>query len=67
MTADEILEAILYLRRKVYFSPRFMRRRLSYVKNARELIALSRKAARLIFGHAAQGPLKAEEVSSAVR
>jgi radical SAM superfamily enzyme YgiQ (UPF0313 family) len=49
MSADEIRDAILHLRRKIYFSPRFVRRRLSYVKNFGDFVALSKKAARLAF------------------
>lgn len=55
MSADEIREAIVHLRRKVYFSPRFVRRRLSYVKNVSDLVALSKKVVRLAL-HRAAGP-----------
>ena len=48
MTADEIKDAIVQLRRRVYFSPRFVRRRLRYVRNLNDVAALSRKALRLV-------------------
>jgi len=48
MTAAEIEKAITRARRRVYFSPRFIRRRLSYVRDLRDLGALTRKVWRLV-------------------
>lgn len=44
----EIGRALANARRRVYFSPRFLGRRLRYVRNARELPALAKKALRLL-------------------
>lgn len=49
MTPDAIQRAVVRARRSVYFSPRFIRRRLSYVRDFRDLGALARKAVRLVF------------------
>jgi len=54
MTAEEICDAIAMLRRGVYLSPRFMRRRLSYVRNVRDVIALSGKLSRLLLPRSAR-------------
>jgi radical SAM superfamily enzyme YgiQ (UPF0313 family) len=48
MTADDIARAVTRARRKVYFSPRFIKRRLSYVRNLRDLGAITRKVWRLV-------------------
>ncbi|TWT89822.1 Ribosomal protein S12 methylthiotransferase RimO [Pseudobythopirellula maris] len=48
MTSDDLQRAVTRARRQVYFSPTFIRRRLSYVRNLRDLSALTRKAARLL-------------------
>lgn len=47
MSADEIAEAITHARRKVYFTPRFILRRLSYIRDVRDVGALARKVFRL--------------------
>lgn len=48
MSAKEVMEALNYLRRRVYFSPRFIRKRLKYIRSGRDLAAIIRKVARLI-------------------
>jgi radical SAM superfamily enzyme YgiQ (UPF0313 family) len=48
MTAADIHRAITRARRRVYFSPRFILRRLRYVRELRDLSALGRKAWRLL-------------------
>jgi anaerobic magnesium-protoporphyrin IX monomethyl ester cyclase len=48
LTGDDIMKAIGSLRRRVYFSPRFVTNRLRYVRSLRDLGALSRKALRLV-------------------
>jgi len=48
MSADEIAQAITRARRKVYFSPRFILRRLSYIRDARDVGALAHKVFRLL-------------------
>lgn len=48
MSADDIGRALVRARRRVYFSPRFIRRRLSYVRDLRDVAALGRKAWRLV-------------------
>jgi len=52
MSADEIGRALVRARRRVYFSPRFIRRRLGYVRDIRDVAALGRKAWRLLHGAA---------------
>lgn len=48
MSADEISIALRRARRQVYFMPRFVARRLSYIRSFRDLSAIARKASRLI-------------------
>lgn len=48
MDAEEILRAITHARRKVYFTPRFIWRRLRYMHDARDLSAVLRKVYRLV-------------------
>ena len=48
MTADEISVALTRARRQVYFMPRFVARRLSYIRSFRDLGAIARKASRLL-------------------
>ena len=48
MTDKDLRRALARARRSVYFSPTFIRRRLSYVRNLRDLTALTRKAVRLL-------------------
>ena len=48
MTADEIQQAVNYARRKVYFSPRFIKRRLGYIRDVRDLAAITGKAWHLV-------------------
>lgn len=48
MSADDILRAITHARRRVYFSPRFIWRRLRYMHDVRDLGAVVRKVARLV-------------------
>jgi anaerobic magnesium-protoporphyrin IX monomethyl ester cyclase len=50
LSAGEIMKGITTLRRKVYFSPQFIRKRLRYVRNVRDLAALSRKVIRIVAG-----------------
>lgn len=47
MSAEEILRAITHARRSVYFSPRFIWRRLRYARDVRDLSAVLRKVFRL--------------------
>jgi radical SAM superfamily enzyme YgiQ (UPF0313 family) len=47
MSADAIRRAVDRARRSVYISPRFILRRLSYVRDFRDLRALAKKALRL--------------------
>ena len=48
MSADEISQAVDRARRSVYFDPKFIARRLSYIRSAGDLGALARKAWRLV-------------------
>jgi len=48
MSAAELRSAILKVRRQVYFSPRFIKRRFAYVRDLRDLFAILRKALRLL-------------------
>ena len=48
LTADEVGQQLARARRRVYFSLRFIRRRLRYVRDIRDLPALARKALRLL-------------------
>jgi radical SAM superfamily enzyme YgiQ (UPF0313 family) len=48
MTAEEVQKATNHARRKVYFSPRFIKKRLGYVRDVRDLIAITGKAWRLV-------------------
>lgn len=48
LDAEEVGQALARARRKIYFSPRFIRRRLEYIKNVRDVSALARKALRLV-------------------
>lgn len=48
MSADEISRAVDRARRSVYFTPKFIARRLSYIRSAGDLGALARKALRLV-------------------
>jgi radical SAM superfamily enzyme YgiQ (UPF0313 family) len=48
LSAEEVGQALARARRKVYFSPRFIRKRFSYIKSPRDVTALARKAARLL-------------------
>ncbi len=52
MTAEEVGKAITRARRRVYFEPRFIMRRLSYIRDPRDLGALARKVGRLLLPHA---------------
>jgi anaerobic magnesium-protoporphyrin IX monomethyl ester cyclase len=49
LTSDEIRRAIIKVRRRVYFTPRFIRRRLGYIRNLHDLSAIARKAVLLAF------------------
>jgi anaerobic magnesium-protoporphyrin IX monomethyl ester cyclase len=49
LTADELMKGITALRRKVYFSPQFIMKRLRYIRNFRDMAALSRKVMRIVF------------------
>jgi radical SAM superfamily enzyme YgiQ (UPF0313 family) len=51
MSAEEIRHAIVHARRRVYFSPRFIARRLRYVRDPRDLLAIVRKVTRLLVRH----------------
>jgi anaerobic magnesium-protoporphyrin IX monomethyl ester cyclase len=48
LSADGIGAALTRARRRVYFQPRFIARRLSYVRDLRDLGAVTRKVLRLI-------------------
>jgi len=48
MSAAELRRAITQVRRRVYFSPRFIRRRFAYVRDFRDLYAILRKVFRLL-------------------
>jgi radical SAM superfamily enzyme YgiQ (UPF0313 family) len=48
LDADEVGRALARARRSVYFSPRFIKNRLGYVRNPRDITALARKAMRLL-------------------
>jgi hypothetical protein len=48
MTGDDIARAVTRARRKVYFSPQFIKRRLSYVRDLHDLSAIARKVWRLV-------------------
>lgn len=48
MTPEEIDAALIRARRKVYFSPHFIVRRLAYVRSLQDLGALARKVTRLL-------------------
>jgi anaerobic magnesium-protoporphyrin IX monomethyl ester cyclase len=48
MTADEIARAIRRARRKVYFSPQFIKRRLGFFRNLEDLGAITRKVWHLV-------------------
>jgi radical SAM superfamily enzyme YgiQ (UPF0313 family) len=48
MTAEEVQKAVNYARRKVYFSPQFIKRRLGYVRDVRDLVAITGKVWRLV-------------------
>jgi radical SAM superfamily enzyme YgiQ (UPF0313 family) len=52
MSADQIGRALARARRRVYFSPKFIKRRMAYIHNARDLGALWRKAFRLLVSSA---------------
>jgi radical SAM superfamily enzyme YgiQ (UPF0313 family) len=49
LSAEELMKGVTSLRRRVYFSPHFIKQRLRYVRNFRDLGALSRKVIRLVF------------------
>ena len=44
MTAKEVMQALNYARKKIYFSLRFIARRLYYIRTMKDLSALVRKA-----------------------
>jgi radical SAM superfamily enzyme YgiQ (UPF0313 family) len=48
LSAEEVGRQLARARRRVYFSPRFIGRRLRYVRDLRDLPALARKAWRLL-------------------
>lgn len=48
MTAEEIEKAVVYARKKIYFSPRFILRRFGYIRNFRDAYAIIRKGVELI-------------------
>jgi anaerobic magnesium-protoporphyrin IX monomethyl ester cyclase len=48
LTAEGVGQALARARRSVYFSPRFIKNRLGYIRNPRDLSALARKALRLM-------------------
>jgi radical SAM superfamily enzyme YgiQ (UPF0313 family) len=48
LSAEEVGQALARARRKIYFSPRFIRKRFAYIKSPRDVTALARKAARLL-------------------
>jgi radical SAM superfamily enzyme YgiQ (UPF0313 family) len=49
LTVDEVRKAVTVARRRVYFSPRFIKRRLSYIRSFHDLSAVARKAVLLAF------------------
>lgn len=48
MTAREVMLALAYVRKKVYFSPRFIINRLGYIRTLKDLNAIVRKAFRIL-------------------
>lgn len=50
MSPEEIVKAEKYLMRKVYYSPRYVFRRLRYASGPEELTALARKGVRFLAG-----------------
>ncbi len=52
LSAEEVGRALASARRRVYFSPRFIKNRLGYIRNVRDVSALARKAWRLVSSHA---------------
>jgi anaerobic magnesium-protoporphyrin IX monomethyl ester cyclase len=48
LTAEEVGQALARARRSVYFSPRFIKNRLRYIRNPKDVSALARKALRLM-------------------
>ncbi len=52
LSAEEVGRALARARRRVYFSPRFIKNRLGYIRNVRDVSALARKAWRLVSSHA---------------
>jgi anaerobic magnesium-protoporphyrin IX monomethyl ester cyclase len=48
LSAEGVGQALARARRSVYFSPRFIKNRLSYIRNPRDVSALARKALRLM-------------------
>jgi len=48
LDAEQVGRALARARRKIYFSPRFIGKRLSYIRDARDVSALARKALRLM-------------------
>ena len=48
LSPDELDEAVIYIKRSVFSKPSMFLRRLSYVKDPRDLISLGRKAIRLM-------------------
>jgi radical SAM superfamily enzyme YgiQ (UPF0313 family) len=52
MTADELGKALVRVRRRVYLAPRFIARRLSYMRDLRDLGALTRKVWRMLLPRA---------------
>jgi radical SAM superfamily enzyme YgiQ (UPF0313 family) len=49
MTAEEVARAEKYLMRKVCYSPSYLARRLRYITSGKELLALVRKGAKVLF------------------
>lgn len=49
LSAEEVTRAEKYLMRKVYYSPAYLMRRLRYITSGREMLALARKGARVLF------------------
>ena len=47
LTAEEVA-SLARARRSIYFSPRFIKNRLAYIRNPRDVSALARKALRLM-------------------
>ena len=48
MSAGDVARAVTRARRKVYFSPQFIKRRLGYIRNLDDFGAIARKAWRLV-------------------